>query len=217
MCKLCFLVFAAWSLVVTSGIAAAANHGPAAMLAGDFNNQAQVETLPDNFSRVPARTGAWLDFQSAGFHRLTGTSLEGEVVYLQWHSADDSISRQRLWVFHPVDNETVAMDFYALRAPADWQDLHKDAQRQAALSLDDLVSYPAGCTLSFRRIPSGWAGALNPETCSIVTQQSKKEMTLESWIVITDDEVWYRERGQFPDGRFAFVVPGEGHYEFRRR
>ena len=42
-------------------------------------------------------------------------------------------------------------------------------------------------------------------------------MTLESWIVITDDEVWYRERGQFPDGSFAFVVPGEGHYEFRRR
>jgi len=205
-------------LLLLAGLAAAADQdGPAAMLAGGYTNQAQIDALPEGFSRKPARTGAWVDFQAAGFHRLTGTVLEGEVIYLQWHSADDSISRQRLWVFRPIDSETVEMDFYALREPEAWAGLHIDAERQAAMTVDDLVSYPAGCTLTFRRIPNGWAGALNPETCSIVTQRTKKEMTLESWIVITADEVWYRERGQFPDGSFAFVVPGEGHYLFRRR
>ena len=166
--------------------------------------------LPAGLSRTPARTGAWLDFQAAGFHRLTDTALEGEVIYLQWHSADDSISRQRLWVFRPVDSETVAMDFYALREPEAWADLHESVERQAELAPDALVSYPPGCTLTFRRIPNGWAGALNPETCSIVTQQSKKEMTLESWIVITADEVWYRERGQFPGRQFCLCRTWRG-------
>jgi len=205
-------------LLMLAGTAAATDHAtPAAMLEGDYTNQVQFDALPAGLSRMPARTGAWLDYQAAGFHRLNGTVLDGEVIYLQWRGANGEISRQRLCVFRAVDSETVGMDFYALREPDAWVDLHTDARRQAELEPDDLVSYPAGCTLKFRRIPDGWAGALNPETCSIVTQQTKKEMSLESWIVITADQIWYRERGQFPDGAFAFVVPGQSHYIFRRQ
>jgi len=203
-------------LVVASAAATEADDGPAALLAGDYSNRAQVDALPADFSTEPARTGEWLNFQAAGFHRLADTTFDGNVIYLQWQSAGGEVSRQRLWVFRPIDAETVEMDFYSFRQPKRWVDMQTDAERRAGLQQADLVAYPEGCTLTFRRIPGGWAGALNPETCAVVTQQTRQSMTLEAWVVIADGEVWYRERGQLPDGSFAFVVPGSGLYRFQQ-
>lgn len=197
--------------------AAIAQESPSALLAGRYDNRAQVDALPDTVSREPARRGDWVDLQAAEFHRVTGTPLAGDVVYLQWHRADGTVSRQRLWAFRTLDDNTVAMDFYSFREPGAWVDLQTDTARQAELGPDDLVSYPDGCTLAFRPVPGGWAGALNPQTCSIVAQRSGRDMALESWVVITGDALWYRERGEYANGDTAFEVPGTGHYVFQRR
>jgi hypothetical protein len=190
---------------------------PIAMLEGRFSNADQMAALPADVSRKPASGGAWLDFQAAEFRRLKESGLDGEVVYLQWRDAEGAISRQRLWVFEEAGPGVFEMAFYAFRDPDQWADLHQDAARQRALSIDDLIVYPEGCRLRFQDIPGeGWAGALDPRTCQVVSQQTQRAMSLQAWIVLTPGELWYREAGSLGSGEPVFRVPGVGQYEFCR-
>ena len=190
---------------------------PVDLLEGQFSNADQTAELPADVARVPTRRAAWVDLQAAEFRRLRETGLDGEVMYLQWRDAEGVISRQRLWVFEEAGTGTFQMTLYAFRDPDQWADLHQDAARQRALSADDLVAYPEGCRLTFQAIPGpGWAGALDPRTCQVVTQQSQRAMSLQAWVVVTPGTVWYRESGSLASGETVFRVPGVGQYEFRR-
>lgn len=200
----------------------AARTDPAAtlqnQLVGQYNNAAQMQTLPASVSRVPARTGEWLDAQYAKFVAFENPKFGPHPVFFEWRSPgpEGAVTRRRIWAFQTVGG-SVQMEFYSFKDEAMFEDASRWPTTLAALDPADLVRYPAGCTVPFERSADGkWAGLLDPTTCKILAQRSGKELSLGATIEITQNTIHYREQGRYADGTTAFVVPGKDVYQFDR-
>jgi hypothetical protein len=210
--------------LVLCGLPAQATVEPAFLkaLQGAFDNSAQYAQAPDALKAKPSVDGIWLDHQFARFTVVEAPKLEGTVVYLEWRSgaAQGPISRQRIWTFRTASDGALLMDFFTFADPAPFAG--KEAARGAFLGLEpsQLKGYGPSCTARFTRTRKGrivqWEGRVDPTTCNIVAG-SGRSMTIDARIrVRSDGEVQYQEAGQLSDGRFAFRVPPERSYIFRR-
>jgi CpeT/CpcT family (DUF1001) len=187
-------------------------------LLGEYNNHAQMQALPASVSRVPARSGEWLDAQHAKFVAFNNPEFGPHPVFFEWRSPDPqgTVTRRRIWAFETVGGN-VQMQFYSFKDEAMFGDASRWQSTLATLNPADLVRYPDGCTVLFERSADGaWRGLLNPITCKILAQRSGKELSLGATIEITANTLYYREQGRYADGTTAFVVPGKDVYQFER-
>ena len=191
-----------------------------AAIEGVYSNEAQIGALPDGISVEPAIGGDWIDFQYAVFSQVDMAVIEGEALYLQWHSggASGPISRQRIWTFADgTEPGTVEMRFFTIDEDKleVVRDSHLEPGRVVDLSESDLIAYPLGCEVIWRATDTGFAGAIEGD-CSIVAQRSGRSMKIEAEITISGDALTYREAGVLDDGSYAFLVPGADAYVFER-
>ncbi len=187
-------------------------------LEGQFDNADQMAALPDTIGRQPALTGAWVNSLCAVQRRVPLPELGTHVFYLEWREADceGTINRQRIWAFR-TEGKFIKMDFYSFKAPEQFANSHRQPALLANLTKEDLVGYPAGCTLEWRFERGAFYGRLSPATCQVIAQRSGRAMALEALIEIRQTGFTYRENGQLTDGGYAFIVPGVGRYEFVKR
>jgi hypothetical protein len=187
------------------------------MLAGTYDNAAQVAVQPPEVSRAPKPGTPWLAPLTARMSAIAAPALPGRVVYLQWTNADGTLDRQRLWTFADRPDGTVEMRFFSFKAPEKFVGLDTKPELAAALTLDDLVAYPPGCEGLFGEDEMGFAGGIDPARCTIVTQRTGRTMAIEARIEITPEGFTYREAGILEGGADAFRVPGVDHIAFVRK
>ena len=195
-------------------------------LTGGFDNSAQYEAAPDALKRPPApgHPYDWLDLQSADFFTVEAPQIGEHVVYLEWRSggAGGEISRQRIWSFLADESgRATGMDFFTFRTPERFAGRGDEAGAFTALTSDDLIGYPEGCTLQARRPAGlGWVFEVNAEDCRI-TARSGRVMGIQARIdLITgpgERLITYAEAGVLEDGAYAFKVPGGPAYRFAPR
>ncbi|MEQ8403956.1 MAG: CpcT/CpeT family chromophore lyase [Oceanicaulis sp.] len=191
----------------------------AAMLEGRWSNEDQYAAAPEDLKRPPApgHPYDWLDLQQADFFTIDAPGIGDFVTYLEWRGADGAISRQRVWAFREDgEGALTGMDFYSFADGAPWAGRGAEPGAFTALSPDDLIGYPEGCTLEVRR--PAWAGYVleaDPEVC-LITARSGRTMGIRARIELSPHHVSYAEAGVLEDGRYAFLVPGGPAYEFRR-
>ncbi|MFW5660282.1 MAG: hypothetical protein ACOC05_02715, partial [Oceanicaulis sp.] len=130
------------------------------MLAGAWSNAEQYALAPDDMKRPPApgRPYDWIDLQYAEFHTVDAPRVGDHVVYLEWRSgaAHGEISRQRIWAFREDEaGSLTGMDFYTFADPGPYAGRGAEAGAFTALSEDDLIAYPDGCTLQARALDAG--------------------------------------------------------------
>lgn len=206
------------ALLMAGGATAAAAEadGPSAaiarLLAGDFDNAAQVAQRPPGVADAPAPGRPWLDRQRARHLPVTIAALPGHSLYLEWRAADGRVTRQRLWRLRDTPAGP-RMAFHAFRNPGPL--VGGDTARLAGLGPADLISYPEACDVVFRAEGGGWTGRIDPADCRI-TAQSGRTMALDVTMHINAAGLGYRERGVLPDGSDAFLVPGHDSYRFER-
>ncbi len=184
-----------------------------AALEGEYSNAAQYAAADASLKITPeiGDVRAWIDQKHAVFKLIDNPSFPGRVIALEWRENDSSgkISRQRLWAFRN-DGPRVFMDFYSLKAEADFSD-------DAALSLigpQDVIAYGDKCALPMGMKDNQYYFAI-PETCRITTR-SGRDMILSAGIIIGEG-LSYREAGVLIDGAPIFQVPGGGlAYKFER-
>ncbi len=189
-------------------------------LSGRFDNLAQVTTLPDSISQKPALSGAWLNPLHLTHQRIDLPWLDGAVLYLEWREghAEGALNRQRFWVFHTDTTGRTTMDFYSFKDEQKFLNFLSDNTLQVTLTLNDLVAYPNGCTLSWHYAEGVYTGQLDPQTCSVVAQRSGRRMRLQADIIVSAEGFTYQEAGVVEaDGSYAFKVPGLGAYIFRKK
>lgn len=181
-------------------------------LPGDYSNARQYAAADEALKITPqiGETRPWIDLQYAMFRRVSVPAVPGDVIALEWRngSPDGAVSRQRFWAFRQSDGH-VLMDFYGFRSPVDMT----DSAALAALSLDDLIGYPAGCSLPVELGAPVVRFAI-PSTCRI-TSQTGREMMLASETLF-DGTLRYKESGWLVDGTPVFEVPGGLAYVFER-
>ncbi|MEO1038464.1 MAG: CpcT/CpeT family chromophore lyase [Pseudomonadota bacterium] len=195
-------------------------------MSGAFDNAAQYAAADETLKRPPApgHPYDWIDQQTASFHTVEAPLIGDHVVYLEWRSGgpDGPISRQRIWSFNAdKDGAITGMDFYTFQAPDPFAGLGAAPGAFEALSLDDLIGYPEGCTLGVERPEArAWVFSLNPDTCQI-TARSGRVMRIEARIGLSSEDIGtvveYAEAGVLEGGDYAFKVPGGPAYRFMRR
>lgn len=195
---------------------------PSSLLAGNWDNSAQMVAAPQELKRPPVAGGAyeWIDAQYAAFFAVDVPALTGDgskAIYLIWRSASPTgpISRQRLWVFRKGANGATGMDFYAFKNPEIFAGANTDAGQFKSVTLADLTAYGPACTLPVIVSATGWHAAI-PSTCAI-TARSGRQMTLSAQIIVDDKKLSYSERGTLESGALAFKVPGGSPYQFLRQ
>jgi hypothetical protein len=190
-------------------------------LAGQWNNTAQYAAAPAALKVPPSVEGLWLDQQHASFTQVLAPLLGEHVLYLEWRNSKPdgtagSISRQRLWVFKTDSAGAVRMDFYAFVDGAPFVGQADNAQLFRSLTPQSLRGYGAACALTFVQQGSTFSGSVDASVCSI-TAASGRRMGISARVELLDDgSLAYQESGQLADGRFAFRVPPEQAYRFRR-
>jgi|GEM_PF-1949292 hypothetical protein len=190
-------------------------------LAGAWSNAGQYAAAPEDLKRPPVvgHPYDWLDQQYAQFHRVEAPAIGGHVLYLEWRGgdADGEISRQRIWAFRQDEaGALTGMDFYTFVDPAPFAGLGDTEGAFAALTPDDLIGYPDGCTLTASApTRTGLVFEVTAQDC-IITARSGREMGIEARIEIGPDRLSYQEAGVSADGSFVFRVPGGPAYAFRR-
>lgn len=205
------------------GCAATSGRTPAqtlaALLSGTFDNARQFEAAPAAVKVAPRVDGLWLDRQIARFWRVDAPALGAEVIYLEWRSGsrEGPISRQRLWVFRPAADGSVAMAFHAFKNPGSWAGKADSPEGFRLITKDDLVSYPESCDARFVRADKHrWQGRIRPEDC-LITAQSGRTMALDVSIDILPGQLIYQEAGLLGDGKRAFHVPSAAPYRFEKQ
>lgn len=187
----------------------------ARMLAGRFDNAAQMAALPEGVERQPAPGRVWVDAQWARHLPAAVPAVPGRPLYLEWRAGGPQarITRQRIWSL--VDTpEGPRMAFYTLRDPA--AVAGGDVAALARLAEADLTGFPRACWVRFARDGRGWLGRIDPAECRI-TAASGRVMALDVTIRVRPDGIDYQERGILPDGSDAFHVPSHAPYRFVRR
>ncbi len=222
------------SSVLSAGCAATLDRAPdtstadlldALMLAGVYDNRAQVEAAPADLKREPA-LGApydWLDRQHALIARVEAPKIGSHVYYLEWRGGgpDGDISRQRIWSFRELarapgseaGDSQVVMDFFTIDAPEALIGAADTPGAFADLSPDTLRGYGAACALPVAPLDGGGWTASIPETC-VITSRSGQDMTLQATVRRTPLGLSYEEAGVRANGDIVFMVPGGMPYEF---
>lgn len=207
-----------WVLMTAllSGAGAACAQTPETLLAGIWSNAAQVAAADPALIRPPAagHPYEWIDLQHASFTPVVIPALPGQAVHLAWRSGGPQgpISRQRIWLFRRLADGGTAMDFYTPRQPEAMVSSKPGAV--LSLTLDDLISYGAACSLPVTATASGFSASI-PAGCAI-TARSGRTMTLSARIGWDGETLRYQEAGTLADGSYAFKVPGGPAYEFRK-
>ena len=199
-----------------------------------YRNAEQMAALPDGTATAYTADTPWVDEKCAYFLPAKVPAAKGKrAIFLQWQSGtcEGEVSRQRVWSFEDGDEPgTALMYFYSLKEGALDTSLSaaENAKLAAKLTADDLIGYPPGCEVVWRRTGDTWAGKMK-SGCEIVAQRSGRTMVLDAeitaqrditglnlqTIAITDTfTLTYRESGQLEDGNYAFEVPGDTSYEF---
>ncbi len=190
-------------------------------MTGEFDNRQQVALGEHHLATSPVEPGREPGLLYPVFARVHAPALGEHVIYLQWPigAPDGRLQRQRLWGFR-LDRQRNAlmMDFYTLREPDRWRDAHlapESAVRE--ITTEDVIPYPAACSLPFRRHADVFIGEIPPGDCLIVSQETRTEMIINARVIVGRDQLWYDESGVRPDGSVVFRVPAAGAYQFRRR
>jgi len=189
------------------------------VLIGDFDNFEQEKSLPDSISRQPARAGLWLNPLCLVHLPVEVPAIGEHVLFLEWRegSFDGPLNRQRLWAFRTLDSGEPGMDFYSFKPGAEISMAAVKSGGLAGLHPEDLVTYPEGCTLLWRRVEDRYTAYLDPKTCLVTGQISGKEMSLEAVIEVENSGFYYFEKGVFSTGEPVFTVPGFDKYRFVKR
>jgi CpeT/CpcT family (DUF1001) len=186
-------------------------------ISGNFNTYNQRKKLSDTVASVFHPHKPWLNTLYAWHIPVSIPALGKHIIYLEWRDEKGNISRQRLWHFKQGNDQQIKMDFYAFKVDSLFKDIKNNLSKLQQITLNDLVSYPDGCTLIFTKQSNKFIGLLNPTTCKVITQRSNRIMQLFASIQITKKGFYYSEYGQLPDGSLAFKVPGFERYWFQKQ
>jgi len=192
----------------------------AVSLPGAYSNETQFAAAPARLKRPPAAgfPYEWVDQQFATFARVDAPGIGTDVYYLEWRATDKNgpISRQRIWSFR-VANNAVRMDFFTFKDPKPFEGKASVAGAFNALSPTDLIGYGPDCGLFVSQSTAKTVMAkTTPESCSL-TARSGRKMGIDAEVVLSREQVTYREAGILEDGSFAFKVPGGPAYFFVRQ
>ncbi|MEQ8735768.1 MAG: CpcT/CpeT family chromophore lyase [Rhodospirillaceae bacterium] len=210
--KIACIILAAWVLPVKVQAETLSQADLAQLLEwvqGRYSNQQQFDT-----GGVTKAS----DLLFPVFEQIDVPAFGDSVIYLQWPigSSTGDLQRQRIWVFNL--NETtgrITMDFFTLKEPDVWLNAHLYPQKVRGMTREDTIGYPETCLLPVSREGDQFVARI-PKTCEIVSQGTQTTMTLESHIVISSDQLTYREAGLKADGSVVFRVPATGEYVFDR-
>lgn len=174
---------------------------------GSFSNAAQVRR---EAAELAAREQEAVRPRPQRFMvmaRVLMPELGSHIVYVQQHEAspEGPVRRQQLWQFRPVAGGLIRMDIFTFANPGAALDLHAKPFQQSLISPADLVAWPEGCYMLWRRLPDRFDGRIDQDHCIMPTRRPGVALELETIHQIRNGEMWVLERGY---SRHGHIIEG---------
>ena len=129
------------------------------------------------------------------------------VFYVQQDQDDDpsNIYRQRFYRF-TIDEERDAarLEIFSPKSPEALVGAHLDPGKLAGLEMDGLTKMPDGCDVFWQRQANQFLGSMDEGACRIVSQRSGRTIIISDDLVLTEDQIWIRDRAVDEDGNYVF-------------
>lgn len=122
------------------------------------------------------------------FARMEMSALGRDVFFVEQYVDNDPAKvRSRLvYSFTPdFAGQRIKMTIFGLK-----DDTSGNTEKISTLSIDDLTPMPEGCEVYWRRQASQFVGALEHDTCRIVSQRSGETMIINNSMVVSATEFW---------------------------
>jgi hypothetical protein len=173
----------------------------AAMLAGAWDNAAQIEAEAD-----PARPHLHVRHEMIDADGLDGAALYAE---LRVGGPEGEVYRQRVYVIGPAPGGAdLTMAVYELANPERFA--RADDAARAAVSADELVRFDPGCDFVWRQSASGWAGEIEDDACVRTSSRSGRDMVIGADFTISAGAFTHSEFGRYADTGESVFGPPDG-------
>lgn len=140
------------------------------------------------------------------------------VYYVEQYGDGDptKIYRQRIYAFTAdAEEDAIRLKIYTPQSPEAIASAYKNPDLLGQLTVADTTTN-AGCDVFWRRQSNQFVGYMKEGACRFVSQRSGKEIVITDDLVLTDSEIWIRDKAETVTGEYVFGNKADVHHKLRK-
>ncbi|MEM7705286.1 MAG: chromophore lyase CpcT/CpeT [Pseudomonadota bacterium] len=152
------------------------------------------------------------------FRRVDLPEFGENVFYVEQYGDGDpaNIYRQRIYAFTAdAEEDAIRLKIYTPTEPDVIVSAFNNTDLLSDLTVADTTTN-AGCDVFWRRQSNQFIGYMKEGACRFVSQRSGKEIVITDDLVLTDSEIWIRDKAETVTGEYVFGNKADVHHKLRK-